>query len=109
VHDELDLLPGTARLKKGGGTGGHNGVNDIAARLGTKDFWRLRLGIGHPRDNAATEQEVVDYVLNKPNAADRSAIESAIAASLEIWPLLADGKHEAAMLRLHTKPVKGED
>lgn len=108
VHDELDLLPGIARLKKGGGTGGHNGVNDIAARLGTKDFWRLRLGIGHPRDNAATEQEVVDYVLNKPSSADRAAIESAIAASLEVWPLLADGKHEAAMLKLHTKPVNGE-
>jgi PTH1 family peptidyl-tRNA hydrolase len=103
VHDELDLSPGTAKLKQGGGTGGHNGLNDIAARLGTKDFWRLRLGIGHPRDNAATEQEVVDYVLHKPSAADRAAIEDAIAASLEVWPLLAGGKHEAAMLKLHTK------
>ena len=105
VHDELDLLPGTARLKKGGGTGGHNGVNDIAARLGTKDFWRLRLGIGHPGER----DMVTDYVLDKPNAADRNAIEDAIAASLQVWPLLADGKHEAAMLRLHTKPVKGEE
>jgi len=108
VHDELDLPPGIARLKKGGGTGGHNGLNDIAARLGTKDFWRLRLGIGHPRDNAATEQEVVDYVLHKPSAADRAAIEDAISASLEVWPLLAGGKHEAAMLRLHTKSGKRE-
>lgn len=109
VHDELDLPPGIARLKKGGGTGGHNGLNDIAARLGSKDFWRLRLGIGHPRDNTATEQEVVDYVLHKPSAADRTAIEDAIAVSLEVWPLLAGGKHEAAMLRLHTKPVRGEE
>lgn len=109
VHDELDLQPGIARLKKGGGTGGHNGLNDIAARLGTKDFWRLRLGIGHPRDNAATEREVVDYVLHKPGAEERAAIEDAMAVSLEVWPLLAGGKHEAAMLRLHTKPVKGEE
>jgi len=109
VHDELDLPPGSARLKKGGGTGGHNGLNDIAARLGTKDFWRLRLGIGHPRDNAATEREVVDYVLHKPSGEDRAAIEDAMAVSLEVWPLLAGGKHEAAMLRLHTKPVQGEE
>src|SRR5574340_186694 len=94
VHDELDLPPGRVRLKKGGGTGGHNGLNDIAGRLGTRDFWRLRLGIGHPRDNAATEQEVADYVLHKPGAADRAAIEDAISGSLEVWPLLAGGKFE---------------
>ena len=108
VHDELDLPPGRARLKKGGGTGGHNGLNDIAARLGTKDFWRLRLGIGHPRDNAATQQEVTDYVLHKPGAADHAAIEDAISGSLEVWPLLAGDKFEAAMLKLHTKSVKSE-
>lgn len=109
VHDELDLPPGISRLKKGGGTGGHNGLKDIAARLGTRDFWRLRLGIGHPRANMATEQEVVDYVLHKPSAAEHAAIEDAMGTSMDIWPLLADGKHEAAMLRLHTKPVKGEE
>ncbi|MFN7086633.1 MAG: aminoacyl-tRNA hydrolase [Burkholderiales bacterium] len=108
VHDELDLPPGTARLKKGGGTGGHNGLNDIAARLGSRDFWRLRLGIGHPRNAAATEQEVADYVLHKPSAAERSAIDDAIAASLEVWPLIAEDGFEAAMLRLHTKTVKRE-
>jgi peptidyl-tRNA hydrolase, PTH1 family len=108
VHDELDLPPGSARLKRGGGTGGHNGLNDIAAHLGTKDFWRLRLGIGHPRDNAATEREVADYVLHKPDAADHAAIEDAIAGSLEVWPLLAESKCEAAMLKLHTKPMNGD-
>ena len=104
VHDELDLPPGTARLKKGGGTGGHNGVNDVAAHLGTKDFWRLRIGIGHPRDQAASEQEVLDYVLHKPGAADRAAIDNAIARALELWPLIAEDRLEAAMLKLHTKP-----
>lgn len=104
VHDELDLPPGTARLKKGGGTGGHNGVNDVAAHLGTKDFWRLRIGIGHPRDQAASEQEVLDYVLHKAGAADRAAIDDAIARALELWPLIAEDRLEAAMLKLHTKP-----
>ncbi len=102
VHDELDLNPGTARLKKGGGTGGHNGLNDIGARLGTKDFWRLRLGIGHPRDSATPQQDVADYVLHPPGAEDRAAIEEAMTRSLEVWPLIAEGKLEAAMLKLHT-------
>ena len=106
VHDELDLPPGTVRLKNGGGTGGHNGLNDIAAQLGTKDFWRLRIGIGHPRNQTATEQEVLDYVLHKPGAADHAAIDDAISRGLEVWPLIAEDKLEAAMLRLHTKPEK---
>lgn len=106
VHDELDLPAGTARLKKGGGTSGHNGLSDVAGHLGTKDFWRLRIGIGHPRNQAANEQEVLDYVLHKPDAADRTAIDDAISRSLEVWPLIAEDRFEAAMLRLHTKPVK---
>jgi len=106
VHDELDLPPGTVRLKKGGGTGGHNGLNDIAAQLGTKDFWRLRIGIGHPRNQTATEQEVLDYVLHKPGAVDHAAIDDAISRGLEVWPLISEDKLEAAMLRLHTKPEK---
>jgi PTH1 family peptidyl-tRNA hydrolase len=109
VHDELDLQPGAVKLKKGGGTSGHNGLNNVAAQLGTKDFWRLRLGIGHPRDNAATEQEVVDYVLHRPGAADRAAIDDAISRSLEVWPLIAVHDMQGAMLRLHTKPVKGDE
>jgi PTH1 family peptidyl-tRNA hydrolase len=109
VHDELDLAPGVARLKFGGGVSGHNGLRDIRAQLGTAEFWRLRIGIGHPRESAATEQEVVDYVLHAPRAEEQAAINEAIARSLEIWPLLAADRHEAAMLKLHTKTqVSGE-
>lgn len=109
AHDELDLPPGAVKLKKGGGTAGHNGLSDIAARLGSKDFWRLRIGIGNPRESGRPDQAGADYVLAKPNAADRAAIEDAIAHSLEVWPLLANDKYEAAMLKLHTKPkVNGE-
>ena len=99
VHDELDLPPGTAKLKKGGGTGGHNGLNDIAACLGTKDFWRLRLGIGHP----GVRDAVIDYVLCPPRSDERMAIDAAIERSLDLWPLMAESNMEAAMLKLHTK------
>jgi PTH1 family peptidyl-tRNA hydrolase len=109
VHDDLDLAPGVARLKFGGGVSGHNGLRDIRAQLGTAEFWRLRIGIGHPRESAATEQEVVDYVLHAPRAEEQAAIDEAIARSLEVWPLLAADRHEAAMLKLHTKTqVSGE-
>lgn len=99
VHDELDLPPGIAKLKKGGGLGGHNGLKDIAARLGTQDFWRLRIGIGHPGDRNA----VVGYVLHPPRKEETSLIDEAIQKSLEVWPLIAQGACEAAMLKLHTK------
>lgn len=99
VHDELDLPPGTVKLKKGGGTGGHNGVSDVAAQLGSKDFWRLRIGIGHP----GVRDEVLDYVLYPPRTEERVAIEESIVRSLELWPLIAEDKMEAAMLKLHTK------
>lgn len=98
VHDELDLPPGTARLKKGG-SASHNGVSDVAACLGSKDFWRLRIGIGHP----GVRDAVIDYVLCPPRAEERAAIDAAIAKSLELWPFLAVGDMEAAMLKLHTK------
>ena len=101
VHDELDLEPGAAKLKFGGGTAGHNGLSDIATRLGTRNFWRLRIGIGRPALPAAG----ADYVLAPPAAAERSAIDEAIERSLTIWPLLAKGEHAAAMLKLHTKPA----
>ncbi len=68
VHDELDLPPGSAKLKLGGGHGGHNGLKDIIAHLGTKEFWRLRIGIGHPGERA----EVVNYVLNAPRKEEQS-------------------------------------
>ncbi len=100
VHDELDLPPGIAKLKKGGGLGGHNGLKDIAAKLGTQDFWRLRIGIGHPGERSA----VVGYVLHPPRKEEAQLIAEAIERSLEIWPLLAQGACEAAMLKLHTKP-----
>ena len=108
AHDELDLPPGAVKLKLGGGLSGHNGLKDIAESLGSKDFWRLRLGIGHPRDTA-TEQEVVAYVLHPPRAEEQPLIDDAIARGLGIWPLLAEDKHETAMLRLHTKPVGTEE
>jgi PTH1 family peptidyl-tRNA hydrolase len=109
VHDELDLAPGVAKLKLGGGASGHNGLKDIIECLGSRDFWRLRLGIGHPRDLAASEQEVVDYVLHPPRSEEQAAIDDAIAKSLAVWPLLADGKTEAAMLKLHTKEKKSDE
>jgi PTH1 family peptidyl-tRNA hydrolase len=102
VHDELDLPPGTAKLKKGGGTGGHNGITDVAAWLGSKDFWRLRIGIGHP----GVRDAVLDYVLCAPRPEEREAIDAAIARSLELWPLMAEANMEAAMLKLHTKEAK---
>ncbi|MCB5184992.1 aminoacyl-tRNA hydrolase [Methylobacillus gramineus] len=100
IHDELDLPPGTARLKKGGGHGGHNGLKDIAACLGTNDFWRLRLGIGHPGDR----HEVVNFVLKAPLREEMQQIEYAMDDSTRALPLLLDGKFEEAMLKLHTKP-----
>ena len=100
VHDELDLPPGTVKLKQGGGHGGHNGLKDIAAQLGTPDFWRLRLGIGHPGDRNA----VVDFVLHAPSRDEAALIEDNIHASTRLLPMLLEGQFEAAMLKLHTKP-----
>jgi PTH1 family peptidyl-tRNA hydrolase len=99
VHDELDLPPGGAKMKFGGGVAGHNGLKDIALRLGTHDFWRLRVGIGHPGDKDA----VADYVLEKAPRDDRLLIDEAIDRALEIFPQIAAGHLEAAMLKLHTK------
>src|SRR3990170_7396724 len=99
VHDELDFAPGVARLKRGGGVAGHNGLRDIAAHLGTQDYWRLRIGIGHPGD----KNVVADYVLSSPSAPERERIESAIVRCLEASPLLLAGHMHAAMLKLHTK------
>ena len=99
VHDELDLEPGTVRLKKGGGVAGHNGLKDIAAALGP-DFWRLRIGIGHPGERS----EVVNYVLRPPRQEETELISAAIERSLEVWPLIRAGEMEKAMHRLHTQP-----
>jgi len=107
AHDELDLKPGGVKLKQGGGFAGHNGLKDIAAVLGTGEFWRLRIGIGHPRDGVLSEQEVADYVLRPPLAAERTAIDDALERSLKIWPRLAAGEIERAMHELHTQPDRG--
>jgi PTH1 family peptidyl-tRNA hydrolase len=97
VYDELDLDPGAVKLKFGGGVSGHNGLKDIVAHLGSPSFWRLRLGIGKP------DNDGVNYVLSAPRAEEFDRIESAIARSLDVFPLMHEGKWEAAMLKLHTK------
>lgn len=99
VHDELDIPCGRIRFKLGGGNGGHNGLKDIQARLGTPNFYRLRLGIDHPGDRNL----VVGYVLNKPGAEDRQAIEDAVAKSLQGLPLILSGDWEEAVRFLHSK------
>jgi PTH1 family peptidyl-tRNA hydrolase len=99
IHDELDLPPGTVKLKQGGGHGGHNGLKDIAAQLSTPNFWRLRLGIGHPGDRNA----VSNFVLHAPTRDEMHAIEGNIEESIAILPQLITGKFEEAMLKLHTK------
>jgi len=101
VHDDLDLQPGGLRLKFGGGLGGHNGLKDITAHLGTHDYWRLRLGIGHPGDR----NEVVNYVLQRPPREEGEAIAAAIERALPVWPWLVRGDWPAALLKLNTKPV----
>ncbi|OGT00501.1 MAG: aminoacyl-tRNA hydrolase [Gallionellales bacterium RIFCSPLOWO2_12_FULL_59_22] len=98
AHDELDLPPGAARLKSGGGHGGHNGLKDIIAHLGSRDFWRLRLGIGHPGERS----EVVNFVLNDPRREERELIDAAIQRALDVAHLIVEGKTEAAMLKLHS-------
>lgn len=105
AHDELDLAPGIAKIKKGGSSGGHNGLKDITAALGTQDYWRLRIGIGHPR-NQNLQQAVVDFVLHRPRKEEQVLIDDAIAKSLQAIPLVCEGKFEAAMMQLHTnKPA----
>lgn len=101
VHDELDLPPGAAKIKRGGSAGGHNGLKDITAALGTQEYWRLRIGIGHPR-TLNLQQAVVDYVLHRPRKEEQILINAAIENSLEVVPLLCEGKFEAAMMKLHS-------
>ena len=105
VHDELDLPPGTVRLKKGGGTGGHNGLTDVVEVLATKDFWRLRIGIGHP----GHKDLVSDYVLAKARREEQEAIDPAFDRSLDLLPWLAKGRMTDAMTWLHTVPKIEED
>jgi PTH1 family peptidyl-tRNA hydrolase len=102
VHDELDLLPGQVKLKQGGSAAGHNGLKDIHGQLGTPDFWRLRLGIGHP----GVKAEVVNYVLKKPSPEHREAIAKAIERSLAASDLLLAGDMERALMLIHAQPPR---
>jgi PTH1 family peptidyl-tRNA hydrolase len=100
VHDELDLPPGAVKLKFGGGTGGHNGLRDIDEVLGTRDFWRLRIGIGHP----GNKDIVADYVLHEARREEREAIEPAVERSLGLLARIATGRITDATTWLHTVP-----
>jgi PTH1 family peptidyl-tRNA hydrolase len=102
AHDELDFPPGTVRMKQGGGIAGHNGLRDISARIGSHEYWRLRIGIGRPGEQAGA-----DYVLHKPTQEERAAIDAAIGNALEILPLVLAGDLQGAMLKLHSQqPVE---
>ena len=105
VHDELDLPPGQARLKFGGGLGGHNGLKDITAHSGTQDYWRLRLGIGHPGDRNA----VVGFVLKRPGREEQELIESAIDRALDAWAELERGDFDSATRKINARPARAKD
>ncbi len=102
VHDELDVLPGQAKLKLGGSSGGHNGLKDIHGLLGTPDFWRLRLGIGHP----GVKAEVVNYVLKKPAPEQRDGLTKAIEQSLAASEMLVAGQMDKALAAIHAQPPR---
>jgi len=107
VHDELDFPPGVARVKQGGGIAGHNGLKDISQRLATHEYWRLRLGVGKPPPG----REGADYVLEKPPAEEKAAIDAAIEKSLAVLPQMLAGDMQSAMNKLHTEekpPAKKE-
>jgi PTH1 family peptidyl-tRNA hydrolase len=102
AHDELDLMPGQVKMKLGGSHAGHNGLKDIQAQLGSADFWRLRLGIGHP----GVKAEVVNYVLRKPLAEQREAIDKSIEQAVAALPLMLEGDMERALMKVHAKPPR---
>jgi PTH1 family peptidyl-tRNA hydrolase len=102
IHDELDLAPGQLKLKQGGGAAGHNGLKDILAQLGSPDFWRLRIGIGHPGNRA----EVANWVLRKPPLEDRLLINKCVDDSLQALPELTDGAMDKAMMKIHARPQR---
>ena len=99
IHDELDLPAGQSKLKFGGSHGGHNGLRDIHAALGTPNYWRLRVGIGHP----GNKNEVVNFVLKAPSKAEQTVIDDSIHDSSKVFESLLKGDFEHAMLKLHTK------
>lgn len=99
AHDEVDLPVGTIKLKFDGGNGGHNGLKDIISHLNTKQFYRLRIGVGRPRAG----QDTADYVLGNPSKTERKQIDSSISQSLDILPLIMEGEFQKAMQLLHTQ------
>ncbi len=105
AHDDLDMAPGTVRLKVGGGHGGHNGLRDIIDHLGSKDFVRLRIGIGHP----GSSNQVTNYVLAPPNAADTAAILDAIQAARRELPRIIGGEFQLAMNAIHSREQEQGD
>ena len=98
AHDEIDLQPGVVRLKQGGGHGGHNGVRDVIAQLGA-DFWRLRIGVGHP----GSKEQVIDAVLDRASAAEQALIDAALARAYAALPELLRGDAQKVMKMLHTR------
>jgi PTH1 family peptidyl-tRNA hydrolase len=98
VHDELDLNPGTTKLKKGGGHGGHNGLRDTIKALDSKEFYRLRIGVGHP----GNKNEVVNFVLNQPSTKELTLIEDSMGDAITVISQIVEGKFEEAMKKLHT-------
>lgn len=105
VHDDLDLPPGTVRLKKGGGTGGNNGLSDVIEKLGTPDFHRLRVGIGHP----GRASEVVSYVLKRAPKDEQALIDDAMERARGVLPDIVAGEFQRAMNQLHTKQNSGSE
>jgi len=100
LHDELDLLPGSVKLKRGGGHAGHNGLRDIQSAFSSPDFWRLRIGIGHPR-TLGLNQQVVGFVLERPRREEQTAIEGVIDRCRAIMPALLRGEFPQATNQLH--------
>jgi PTH1 family peptidyl-tRNA hydrolase len=105
VHDELDLPPGRMQLRFGGGLGGHNGLKSITSHLGTQDYWRLRVGIGHPGDR----NEVVNYVLKPPRKEEGEEIDAALDRALLAWPFLAKADFNAASQRINVRPTPAKE
>jgi PTH1 family peptidyl-tRNA hydrolase len=102
IHDELDIAPGLVKLKQGGGNGGHNGLKDIQAHLSTPNFWRLRLGIGHP----GNKNEVANFVLKPPRREEQELIDDAMNKARIVLPKILAGETGAAMSLLHTDDSK---
>jgi PTH1 family peptidyl-tRNA hydrolase len=108
AHDELDLPAGTVKLKLGGGSGGHNGLKDISAHLTTQQYWRLRIGIGHPRDAlpdsaraAGARPDVANFVLKAPRREEQEAIDGALDRAMNVMQAVVKGELERAMMQLH--------